>query len=278
VSFDVSAGQIFGLIGPNGAGKTTTLECVLGLIEPDDGSIWVDGMNARTDPHAVKAKVGAQLQDSELPEVMTPRQALKLCAAFYREAANPEELIDRFQLREKANTRYGSLSGGQRQRLALALAFVNRPKVVVLDEPTAGLDPPSRAELHKLIVALRERGTAVVFTTHYLEEARLLCDRVALLNRGLIVAAGAPEELIGRSSVRPVIQVRTSPALPDSALRALPDAANVTRTETHAHIVTSAPVRTLQGLTAAIEAHGAILEDLQIARPTLDDVFLELTK
>jgi len=199
VTFEVKSGEIFGLIGPNGAGKSTTLECVLGLCEPDQGRILVRGIDVRASPSPAKELLGAQLQESALPDAMTPRQALRLCGSFYRRAARPDDLIDRFQLREKADARYATLSGGQRQRLALALAFVGEPEVVILDEPTAGLDPSVRRELHALIASQRAAGRTLVFTTHHLEEARTLCDRVALLDRGRLVALDAPEALIAQS-------------------------------------------------------------------------------
>ena len=186
------------------------------------GSIAVLGIDVRSDPAAAKQKIGAQLQSSALPDGMTPRQALTLCASFYPRAARPDDLIERFLLGEKADARFSTLSGGQRQRLALALAFVNEPEVVVLDEPTAGLDPPARRELHALIAAQRAAGKTLVFTTHHLEEARTLCDRVAFIDRGSLVALDAPEALIARCGAVPRLTVRTERPLDAAAVRALP--------------------------------------------------------
>jgi len=277
ISLDVAAGEIFGLICPNGAGKSTMLECVLGLCTADSGSIFVRGMDARKRASEVKAIVGAQLQASGLPDAMTPRQALGLCASFYRRAASPDELIGRFRLGDKADARYASLSGGQRQRLALAMAFVNEPEIVVLDEPTAGLDPHARRDLHELIAAQRSAGRTIVFSTHLLEEARSLCDRVALIDRGVLVALDAPEAMIERSASPPRIEVRTHPALSEADIASLPAVAGSSFDGSAWRIATTAVNRTVTALAALVESRGAELQDLQIHRPTLDDVFNELT-
>jgi ABC-2 type transport system ATP-binding protein len=277
VSFDVAAGEIFGLIGPNGAGKTTTLECVLGLCTPDAGLVLVRGMDIRNRDSDVKTIVGAQLQASGLPDAMTPRQALRLCASFYRRAARPGELIERFHLTEKADARYASLSGGQRQRLALAMAFVNEPEIVVLDEPTAGLDPPARRDLHELIAAQRSAGRTILFSTHYLEEARSLCDRIAILNRGVLIAMDVPEVLIAKSGSPPRIEVRTRPALSEADIKSLPGTVSCAFDGSVWRIRTAAVSRTVTALAVVAESRGAELQDLEIHRPTLDDVFHELT-
>jgi len=265
ISLDVAVGEIFGLIGPNGAGKSTTLECVLGLCTPDSGSILVRGMDVRERASDVKAIVGAQLQASGL------------CASFYRRAASPDELIGRFRLGDKADARYASLSGGQRQRLALAMAFVNEPEVVVLDEPTAGLDPHARRDLHELIAAQRSAGRTIVFSTHFLEEARSLCDRVALIDRGVLIALDAPEAMIARSASPPRIEVRTRPGLGETDIAGLPAVAGFSFDGSAWRIGTTAVNRTVTALAALVESRGAELQDLQIHRPTLDDVFHELT-
>jgi ABC-2 type transport system ATP-binding protein len=277
VSFDVAAGEIFGLIGPNGAGKSTTLECILGLCAPDSGSVSVQGVDIRAAASQAKSVIGAQLQVSGQPDAMTPRQALTLCASFYGRAARPQDLIERFLLTEKADARYSSLSGGQRQRLALAMAFVNEPQIVILDEPTAGLDPPARRELHGLIAAQRSAGRTIVFSTHYLEEARSLCDRIALIDRGVLVAVDAPEALIARSASLPRIEVRTRPALAEADVLRLPGAVRCVFDASAWRIDSAAVNRTVTALAALIESRGAELLDLQIHRPTLDDVFHELT-
>src|SRR5687767_6510492 len=190
VSFAIEDGEIFGLIGPNGAGKTTTLECVIGLREPDAGSIEVCGIDARRHPRDVKQKIGAALQTTALQDKITPREALELFGSFYAQRRDPGELLEHFSLSDKADARFDTLSGGQRQRLALALAFVNKPEIVFLDEPTAGLDPQSRRELHAEIARTKREGYTVLLTTHYIEEAEQLCDRVAIIDHGRIIAMG----------------------------------------------------------------------------------------
>ncbi len=197
VSFSIGAGEIFGLLGVNGAGKTTTVECLTGLRAPEGGEIEIGGVDARKNPAAAKQKLGVALQSTALQDKITPREALRLFAAFYARAqtASPGELLARFGLTDKADAPYDTLSGGQRQKLALALAFVNRPEVVLLDEPTVGLDVRARRELHAEIERLKGEGHAVLLTTHALDEAEKLCDRVAIIHRGEIVAAGSPRTL-----------------------------------------------------------------------------------
>ena len=211
VSFEVGAGQIFGLLGPNGAGKTTTLECILGLRQPDGGSIQIHGLDLRT--HAAQAKllVGAQLQAATLQDKITPRQALDLFGSFYRESYASEELLGRFDLEAKADAPFATLSGGQRQRLFLALALVNRPTLLVLDEPTAGLDPQARRTLRTLIREMRSEGRTILLSTHDLQEADQICDRIAIMDGGRIVAVAPPAELIGRSASPARLIVRTAP-------------------------------------------------------------------
>ena len=211
VSFEVGAGQIFGLLGPNGAGKTTTLECILGLRQPDAGSIRIDGSDLRT--HAARAKllVGAQLQAATLQDKITPRQALELFGSFYPQPFAGDELLARFGLEDKADAPFATLSGGQRQKLFLALALVNRPTLLVLDEPTAGLDPQSRRTLRALIGDMRTEGRTVLLSTHDLEEAAQLCDRVAIMDGGRMIAIAPPAELIGRAKSPTRVIVRTAP-------------------------------------------------------------------
>ncbi len=213
VSFAVGAGEIFGLLGPNGAGKTTTLECLTGLREPDAGELIVCGFDVRGRPREAKEKIGVALQSTALPDKITPREALRLFGSFYREAVATEVLLERFALVEKADTFFDTLSGGQKQRLALALAFVNRPALVLLDEPTTGLDPSARRELHGEIRRMKQDGHTVLLSTHYLEEAEQLCDRIAIIARGCIVAVGAPRELVaqhpGKSSLEEVFLALT---------------------------------------------------------------------
>jgi ABC-2 type transport system ATP-binding protein len=196
VNFEITAGEIFGLLGPNGAGKTTTLESILGLIVPDEGRIEVCGIDARVNLREARAKTGAVLQSAGLQDKITPREALDLFAAFYPQPLETDDLLVRFGLVEKADAAFDTLSGGQKQRLALALAFVGNPQVLVLDEPTTGLDPQMRREVQHHIQAMKDMGRAILLATHDMEEAARLCDRVAVIARGRIVATGTPRALI----------------------------------------------------------------------------------
>jgi ABC-2 type transport system ATP-binding protein len=199
VSFEIAAGEIFGLLGPNGAGKTTVVECILGLIQPDRGRIEICGIDARAQTCRARAKIGAVLQATGLQDKITPREALDAFAAFYPAPLQSDELLERFGLREKQSAAYETLSGGQKQRLALALAFVGDPQVLVLDEPTAGLDPQMRRDVQDHIRAMKDARRAVLLTTHDMTEAEKLCDRIAVIAGGRIVATGSPRALIAES-------------------------------------------------------------------------------
>ena len=214
ISFDIAPGEVFGLLGPNGAGKTTAIECVLGLVRPDAGSILVCGIDAHAQSRAARAKIGAVLQATGLPDKITAREALAVFGAFYSGPVKTDLLLDRFGLREKQNAAYESLSGGQKQRLALALVFVGDPQLLVLDEPTTGLDPQMRRDAHDHIRVMKTSGRAVLLATHDMDEAQSLCDRIAVIAAGRIVATGTPADLIGDSgeSLEAVILKLTSRA------------------------------------------------------------------
>jgi ABC-2 type transport system ATP-binding protein len=203
VSFRIAPGEIFGLLGPNGAGKTTVVDCILGLTAPDAGGIEICG--AQSQSLAARARTGAVLQATGLQDKITPREALDTFAAFYPAPLKTEALLDRFGLREKQGAAYESLSSGQKQRLALALAFVGDPQLLVLDEPTAGLDPQMRRHLHSHIRSLKDEGRAVLITTHDMAEAEALCDRIAVIARGEIIAMASPRELTGEGTLEDVI-------------------------------------------------------------------------
>jgi ABC-2 type transport system ATP-binding protein len=277
VSFEVPDGQIFGLLGPNGAGKTTTLECVIGLRQPDSGSIHVCGIDALADPDGVKQKLGAQLQATALQDKITPREAIKLFSSFYKKQADIDSLIERFSLTEKADASFDSLSGGQKQRLALALAFVNEPEVLFLDEPTTGLDPQSRRELHASILRMREDGHTVLLTTHYIEEAEKLCDQLAIIDHGRIIATGTPRELIERSKALPQITVRTARPLTAEQVRGLTVVEQAVEGTDGLQLRTRNVSRAVIETVNLLETQGNELLDLQIHRPSLEDVFIELT-
>jgi ABC-2 type transport system ATP-binding protein len=201
LSLLVAEGEVFGILGPNGAGKTTTVECAEGLRQPDGGSIRVFGIDPYRDRAAARRLVGAQLQESQLPDKITVAEAVSLYASFYPVAADTEALIARLGLTEQRNTRYRKLSGGQKQRVSIALALVGRPRLVVFDELTTGLDPAARRESWRLVTELRDDGVTVLLVTHYADEAERLCDRVALIQAGRLTACGRPDELIARSGV-----------------------------------------------------------------------------
>lgn len=277
VSFDVAGGEVFGLLGRNGAGKTTTLECLLGLRTPDAGRVIVDGIDAQAEPERARAVIGAQLQAASLQDKITPRQALRFFASFFRPALPADALLERFALQAKADAPFHTLSGGQRQRLFLALAFVHRPGVVVLDEPTAGLDPAARRELHAAITALRADGVAVLMSTHDLAEAEALCDRVGILERGRIVAMGAPHELVAVAHRRPAMVVRAEhPIVPEDVAK-LPGVIGVQPERGGLLLECTYLNHVLVALMQYLTGTGNTLVELQIRRPSLEDAFLELT-
>lgn len=277
VSFDAAPGEIFGLLGPNGAGKTTTLECILGLRRPDRAEIRVGDVDVLAAPEKTKQLIGALIQGAELQDKITPRQALRLFAGFYKNAAAPDQLIEQFSLEEKADAAFASLSHGQKQRLFLALAFVHQPQVVVLDEPTVGLDPRTRRNLHDLIRARRDEGKTIVLSTHFLDEAQQLCDRIAILDHGRIVALGTANELIERSRGLPRIVVRTTQLLADHHFTGLAGVTVVDVKSNVATLTTADMNASLVAVVGRLQASAIELLDLQVQRPTLEDVFLEVT-
>ena len=210
VTFDVGEGEVFGLLGPNGAGKTTTVEVLEGLRPADSGSITVAGIDVRREPAKVKERIGVQLQSSAFPSHMTAKETVELFGIFYDRHVDALALLDLVGLKDRAGQRQEKLSGGQRQRLSIATTLVNEPQVVFLDEPTTGLDPQARRNLWELVRKIRERGAAVVLTTHYMDEAEILCDRVAIMDQGRILKLAPPAELIGElirgGFTKPVVQ------------------------------------------------------------------------
>src|ERR1700693_1869531 len=221
VSFNVEEGQVFGLLGPNGAGKTSTIEIMEGLRTPDSGRVSACGLDPQKKPQELKHEIGAALQATSLPDKLRVLEALRLFARFYRRHRSPEELLKRFGLQEKRNTFYSQLSGGQKQRLALAMALVNDPKVLFFDEPTAGLDPQVRREIYDIIEELRREKKTIVMTTHYIEEAERLCDRVAIVDHGKGISQGTPRELKQRSGDKTRLEVRLARREPQEILKNL---------------------------------------------------------
>jgi ABC-2 type transport system ATP-binding protein len=277
VSFAVEAGEVFGLLGPNGAGKTTTVEILEGLRAPDSGRVSVCGLDPQKSPQALKHEIGAALQATSLPDKLRVIEALKLFGSFYRRGRRPEELLKRFGLEEKRNTFYSQLSGGQKQRLALAMALVNDPKVLFFDEPTAGLDPQVRREIYDIIAELRNEKKTIVMTTHYIEEAERLCDRVAIVDHGMVIAQGTPRELQERSGDKTRLEVRLARTEPQEALKNLEGVTDCRMLGESYVLHCQRPPQAIVSLVKYLEAQSNELVSLEIATPSLEDVFIELT-
>jgi ABC-2 type transport system ATP-binding protein len=277
VSFEVQEGEVFGLLGPNGAGKTSTVEILEGLRPPDGGIVSVCGLDPQTPGDAFKQEIGAVLQATALPDKLRVGEAVSMFASFYKRRRDPSALLKRFGLEEKRNTFYSQLSGGQKQRLALAMSLVNEPRVLFLDEPTAGLDPQVRREIYTIIEELKKERKTILLTTHYIEEAEKLCDRVAVVDQGRVIAQGTPRELKQRSAGTTRIELRLARPESDAALKQLEGVADC-RASDGVYVVHSTRVpQTIVSLVKYLEANGNELSSLDIAAPSLEDVFLELT-
>jgi ABC-2 type transport system ATP-binding protein len=282
VSFAIRRGEIFGLLGPNGAGKTTTLEIIEGLRRGDGGQVTVDGLDVRRDRRAVQQRIGVQLQATTLFDGLTVRETIQLFGSFYTSARSADDLLREVALEEKARAMPSDLSGGQRQRLALALALVNDPALLLLDEPTTGLDPQSRRQLWDTILRLRDQGKTIVLTTHFMDEAQTLCDRIAILDGGRIIAQDTPAGLIGLLDASATIEcalttVPGSQPLDAAALRLLPDVTDVRAGADRVRIFSARIDKTLVALFQRAEAQGIAVEQIVVQAPTLEDVFLKLT-
>jgi ABC-2 type transport system ATP-binding protein len=277
VDLDVAPGEVFGLLGPNGAGKTTTLEMIEGLTPPDEGEISIGGLDWRRHGPQIRARIGVQLQATSLYNKITPREALDLFGSYYPRRRPTEELLALVQLGEKADAYHVTLSGGQAQRLALALALVNDPEVVFLDEPTAGLDPQGRRSLWEVVRGMKGAGRTVVLTTHYMEEAESLCDRLAILDHGRILRSGTPAELIASLGIPSVVELTfAGPApAPDGFAERLGTA--IERRGDVWEIPTRDPKALLPRLLTLTEAEGLDYDQVHVRRATLEDVFLQLT-
>ena len=285
LSFEVHEGEIFGLLGPNGAGKTTTVECLEGLRKPDQGSIQVLGLDPWRSGHELRERIGLQLQEAALPGRLKVWEALDLFAAFYPRArlADPDELLARVGLLEHKDRYVGKLSGGQKQRLHIALALLNTPELVFLDELTTGLDPQARRAMWAFIEELRRQGSTVVLTTHYMEEAERLCDRVAILNRGRLVALDAPERLVERLDIDRRVDL-TLADLPEgtnvNVVEELKRVPGVRRVELNAEGGVTAygrGERLVVEILSRLLDRGIPVESVRMERPSLEDVFLTLT-
>ena len=274
VSFAVEAGEIFGILGPNGSGKTTTVESLQGLRSIEGGSVSVLGFDPSTGGHEIRRRIGSQLQESALPDRIKVREALELFSSISERGPSWRDVAREWGLESKANARFGSLSGGQQQRLFIALALVNDPQIVFLDEMTTGLDPASRREAWELIRRVRERGTTVVLVTHFMDEAETLCDRLVVIGEGRVVAGGTPGELIDRLGGG--VRVRFTLAGEEASwLASVPHVASWTRDRDRYEVLGDGPVVAYVG--AGLVEHDRVPVDLRQERASLEDVFLRLT-
>jgi ABC-2 type transport system ATP-binding protein len=276
VSFSVEEGEIFGILGPNGAGKTTTVECVSGLRRPDGGSVRVVGYDPARDRAAVTARVGVQLQHSELQPNLRVGEALQLFSSFYEEPADWRELLDVLGLGPHLKTRFAKLSGGQQQRLSIALALVGKPTVAILDELTTGLDPAARRDTWDLIEAVRDRGVTIVLVTHFMAEAERLCDRVAVIDQGRVAALDSPTGLTSHIEIDQRIRFMPSEPLDDALLAELPDVESVSRRGEEILVVGN--TEALAAVTALLARLGVLAHHLRVEQPSLDDAFLAITE
>ncbi|MDE3109255.1 MAG: ABC transporter ATP-binding protein [Acidobacteriota bacterium] len=277
ITFSVEAGEVFGLLGPNGAGKTSTVEILEGLRTADSGLVRVCGLDPDASGNEFKQNIGAVLQSTSLPDKLRVKEAIDLFADFYKRRADTRQLLKQFQLEEKQSAYYMHLSGGQKQRLALAMALVNDPKVVFLDEPTAGLDPQVRREIYAIIEQLRRENTTVLLTTHYIEEAERLCDRVAIVDHGKVIAMGTPRELKHRAAGTTRIEVRSARPVVDGILSRLEGVSDSREFEGTYVLHSSQPPQTIVALVKALEQENNELQSLEMFSPSLEDVFIELT-
>ena len=277
VTFEVRRGEVFGLLGPNGAGKTTTLEILEGLRTPDGGDAIVLGLDVAREPVRLKERIGVQLQTAALYPYLTVREVIELFASFYRRSRPVDELIDLLDLGEKRDALTRTLSGGQQQRLSLALALVNRPELLFLDEPTTGLDPAARRLLWDVIRSLRAEGTTILLTTHQMEEAEALSDRVAIMDHGRILELGTVDELVSRRFHERAVRFACLPAVTDEELERLPGVVRLAHEDGLVDLYTRDVPATIGGLLDLAAGRGVELDDLAVRRPTLEDVFLDLT-
>jgi ABC-2 type transport system ATP-binding protein len=277
VSFEVRTGTVFGLLGPNGAGKTTTVEVLEGLRTPDSGEVSVLGIDAVHHPDDLKARIGVSLQTAALYPKLTVVEVLDLFRSFYPRGRPTNELVELMDLGEKRMTRTQDLSGGQRQRLSVALALVNDPELVFLDEPTTGMDPAARRALWDIILTLRSEGRSILLTTHYLEEAEVLCDRVAIMDHGRILEEGTVEELVSRRFKERAVRFDAVAGLTDERLAAMPGVSSVKHEDGDVLLYTRDVAATIGAVLDACEALGVEPANLGVRRATLEDVFLDLT-
>jgi ABC-2 type transport system ATP-binding protein len=278
LNLEIQVGECFGLLGPNGAGKTTTIEILEGLLPPTSGQVSILGHSWQENEREMREWLGISLQETRLSEKLTVRETIELFASFYREPRSSVQVMEQLQLTEKADTWVGKLSGGQRQRLAVATALVCNPKILFLDEPTTGLDPQSRRQLWDIIRAFQKQGGTVLLTTHYMDEAERLCDRLAIVDHGQIIAEGSPADLIERLGGQHLVEFAvgadgTSP----ETWKGLPSVESVRQDNVLIALNVKEPHLAIPALLEAIEKHGTALEHLTTRQASLEDVFVKLT-
>jgi ABC-2 type transport system ATP-binding protein len=279
LSLEIQVGECFGLLGPNGAGKTTTIEILEGLLEPTSGEVSILGHSWRENEREMREWLGISLQETRLSEKLTVRETVELFASFYREPRSSAEVLEQLQLTEKADSWVGKLSGGQRQRLAVATALVCNPKILFLDEPTTGLDPQSRRQLWDIIRAFQRNGGTVLLTTHYMDEAERLCDRLAIVDHGQVIAEGSPADLINRLGGHHVVEFSVSDVngTSSAAWRSLPSVESVREDDGMVALNVKEPHLTIPALLDAIDKEGGQLQHLTTRQASLEDVFVRLT-
>ena len=280
LSFEIATGECLGLLGPNGAGKTTTVEILEGLLTPSSGQVHVLGRQWGQDDLEIRERLGVCLQQTVLSEKLEVGETLRLFRAFYREGREPDEIIAEVGLEEKQRARVGTLSGGQKQRLAVACALVGDPELLFLDEPTTGLDPQSRRQVWDLVRAFKERRRTVLLTTHYMDEAERLCDRIAVMDHGRIIASGTPRELIRSLGGDHVVEITVGeggPSPTPEELRRLPAVRSVHTEAGHLLLTVTEPHLVLPALLEHLASSGAVLASLATRHASLEDVFVSLT-
>ena len=277
VSFEVPAGTVFGLLGPNGAGKTTSVEVLEGLRTPDAGEVRVLGVDVVQHPDQLRPRIGVSLQTAALYPKLTVVEVLNLFRSFYPQGRSTADLVGLMDLGEKRSTRTQDLSGGQRQRLSVALALVNDPELVFLDEPTTGMDPAARRALWDVVLGLKAEGRTVLLTTHYMEEAEVLCDRLAIMDLGHILEEGTVEELVLRRFKERAVRFDAIDGLPDQQLASMPGVSSVKHEDGEVLVYTADVAATIGAVLDASEALGVEPANLGVRRATLEDVFLDLT-
>lgn len=278
VCFSIEKGEVFGLLGPNGAGKTTTVEMIEGLRKPDSGSIEVCGIDALKEPGRIKEIIGVQLQSTTLYDKIRVKEAVELFGSYYQKSIPSSEILNEVSLTEKKDSFVSTLSGGLKQRLAMALALVNDPKVLFLDEPTTGLDPQARRNVWGIIEDLKGREKTIILTTHYMEEAEQLCQRVGIIDQGKIIAMDSPKNLIVNSGLESTVEFHSVPEESDKMLQMLASIGKIIRQDNNRFVLyTKEATRVLQEITRICGESGINLKNLTVREASLEDVFLSLT-